>query len=104
MSREVLKLENEQRREFDRLERDMRHESPETGSDWYDDRFGQAAYELGVKHGRALLVCEIEQCFTPAPVPKQSNICPVCKCRCGITEFGLCGLCQDARNRERGEA
>ena len=51
MSRELLKLENEQRREFEELERDMQCESPETGENWYDDRFGQLAYELGVKHG-----------------------------------------------------
>lgn len=56
MSREMLKLENEQRREFEVLEREMQRESPETGENWYDDRFGQTAYELGVKHGRAILV------------------------------------------------
>ena len=52
--RTLLKLENEQRREFEDLEREMRHESPETGAEWYDDRFGEIAYELGVKHGLAI--------------------------------------------------
>jgi len=61
MSRELLKLENEQRREFEQLEREMQRESPETGENWYDDRFGQLAYELGVKHGKALAAAEIER-------------------------------------------
>ena len=58
--RTLLKLECEQRREFEALEREMRHESPETGAEWYDDRFGELAYELGVKHGLALAQARME--------------------------------------------
>lgn len=68
--RTLLKLECEQRREFEALEREMRYESPETksakmfhlsGGEWYDDRFGELAYELGVKHGLALAKARMEE-------------------------------------------